>query len=148
MKCNVCFYLWSKIEAIEAHWTEWTMCTVGAKSRDRTLQDGCLIDECETVTEECIPQGENIYSYYFYSTYTFFYGIYRFATLQHCFASQGLHFMDGIFCNVWDRHSCRLEWLFKDLSRVKLFEPIFLSKMVLSISYWGQNFSECNGLFI
>ena len=36
------------------------MCTVGAKSRDRTLQDGCLIDECETVTEECIPQGKGL----------------------------------------------------------------------------------------
>ena len=36
------------------------MCTVGSKSRDRTLQDGCLIDECETVTEECIPQGKGV----------------------------------------------------------------------------------------
>ena len=66
------FILWSKIEAIEAQWTEWTMCTVGSKSRDRTLQDGCLIDECETVTEECIPQGKGvtyIFSCHIYSIF-------------------------------------------------------------------------------
>ena len=66
------FILWSKIEVIEAQWTEWTMCTVGSKSRDRTLQDGCLIDECETVTEECIPQGKGvtyIFSCHIYSIF-------------------------------------------------------------------------------
>ena len=83
------------------------MCTVGSKSRDRTLQDGCLIDECETVTEECIPQGKGVT----FPVATFIVHIFdpwdqKFLYFKTLFVSQDLNFMDGIFCSVLDRHSC------------------------------------------
>ena len=95
------FILWSKIEVIEAQWTEWTMCTVGSKSRDRTLQDGCLIDECETVTEECIPQGKGVT--FPVATFIVFliHGISSFCTLQHFLFHKTYILWTGHFAMFW-----------------------------------------------
>jgi hypothetical protein len=89
------------LEAIEAHWTEWTMCTVGAKSRDRTLQDGCLIDECETVTEECIPQGKDVT--FPVATFILFliHGMNSFGTLQHYLFHKTYILWTGYFAMFW-----------------------------------------------
>ena len=57
---TIYLYIYVEEEAIETQWMEWSLCSPEAKSRDRTLQDGCLIDDCETLTEECIPQGKSI----------------------------------------------------------------------------------------